>query len=184
MSYVLTLWLEDVPENTVLFCRLILLGLLVSQLTYGLQGGIQAVGKIRHYQMTMGIVKILVLPAVYVLLKIAGLPVYVAVFSFLFVEVINFFVRLYFAGKLLNIKKTKYFLTVFLRLSPSFVLAYFLCTCMLHFVPEESFGRLVLIIFLSSVVLLTLLKLLILNKKEYLQVKNTVSNFKNKIYNK
>ena len=49
MPSILKIWLKDVPEHTVLFCRFILLTSLVDQLTIGLGTANQAIGNIRDY---------------------------------------------------------------------------------------------------------------------------------------
>jgi O-antigen/teichoic acid export membrane protein len=176
MPYVLKIWLKNVPEYTVLFCRLILASALISQLTYGLQSGIQAVGKIRNYQTILGTVKILVLFAAYVLLKM-GMPVYVAVVSFVFVETVNLIFRLYFAGEVLKINITDFLIKVFSKLVFSFLSVYLLLQGMLYFFGEESFLRLLIMVVCSSLALVAMMKRVILNKEEYRQVKDILVGF-------
>jgi O-antigen/teichoic acid export membrane protein len=178
MPYVLGLWLKNVPEYTILFCRLILASALTSQLTYGLQSGIQAVGKIRNYQTALGVIKLLVLPVVYVFLRM-GILVYIAVLSFVFIEAINFFVRLYFADKILKINIKDYFVSVFLKLVVSFIFIYLLLQSILYFFANESFLRLLMTIAVSSFAFFAMLILVILNKIEYLQIRNVIMKFLN-----
>jgi O-antigen/teichoic acid export membrane protein len=182
MPYVLKIWLKNVPEYLVLFCRLILASALISQLTYGLQSGIQAVGKIRNYQTMLGTVKILVLPAVYILLKM-GMPVYVAVASFVLVETINLIFRLHFADKVLKINITDFLIKVLSKLVFSFLSVYLLLQGMLYFFREESFLRLLTTIVCSSLALVAMLKWVILSKEEYRQIKNELICFYRKFKN-
>jgi O-antigen/teichoic acid export membrane protein len=176
MPYVLKLWLKNVPEYTVLFCRLILASTLIMQLTYGFQGGIQAIGRIRNYQTMLGAVRLLSLPAVYVLLKM-GMPIYVAVLSFVFVETVNLMLRLHFAGKTLKIRKTDFLIKVFSKLVVSFLSVYLLLQGMLYFWREESFVRLLITVALGGLALTIMLRRVILNKEEYEQIKNILTNF-------
>ena len=50
MPYILNLWLKEVPEYTIVFCRLILFITLLSMLTQGLSVSIEATGKIKWLQ--------------------------------------------------------------------------------------------------------------------------------------
>jgi hypothetical protein len=175
MPYVLSLWLKNVPENTTLFCRLVLFSSLISQLTYGLQSGIQAVGRIKNYQIILGISRLLILPLTFVLLKI-GQPVHIAVSSFIFVEIINLLVRLHFSVKLPGVKIKNLLIDVFLRFIFPFLLVCLILLFPLNFI-QSGFMRLIITILSSSFSLLILSKLMILDKNEYQQIKNILINF-------
>ena len=62
MPSVLNLWLGDIPANTVLLCRFILLTALCDQITIGLGTANQAIGRIRNYSIVVNTIKILTLP--------------------------------------------------------------------------------------------------------------------------
>jgi Na+-driven multidrug efflux pump len=168
MPYILQLWLKNVPENTVLFCRIILICSLLSQTTGALQSGILAIGKIKKYQTAIGISKLLVLPVGFCVLKM-GAPIYAAVFSFVIVEIINTIIRLQIAGKLMEFNRKHFLNHVVFRLLLSFMLAGTISASVFIFMPE-SFVRLIVVIVVSSISLLLLLKLLILDKDEYRQI--------------
>lgn len=61
---VLRLWLGRVPENSVLFCRFIIIACLIDQITTGLGIANQAIGKIRNYSLVFGSIKIMTLPLI------------------------------------------------------------------------------------------------------------------------
>jgi len=180
MPYVLQLWLKDVPDYTVLFCRLILISLLIAQLTYGLQSGVMSIGKIRKYQTAVCIIKLLALPIVYILLKM-HFPLSVAVISFIFVETIIFVVRLYYAKKLLNINLKYYFANVFSRLVAACLTVFVLLVGLVYIWNEQSFLRLCLIALVSSIVFFILLKYLIFNREQYNLLISVVKGFIDKI---
>lgn len=69
MPDVLKLWLGELPEYSVLFCRVILITALLDQITYGLISANQAIGNIGPYAMTINTIKILTLPILWVFLK-------------------------------------------------------------------------------------------------------------------
>jgi Na+-driven multidrug efflux pump len=170
MPYILQLWLKDVPEYTVLFCRMMLVSTLLSQTSYALQSAIIAIGKIKKYQIAIGISKLLVLPLSFCLLKM-GAPIYMAVSTFIIVEIINMMIRLQIAGKLMRFK-FRYFLNrIIFRLLLSLLIAGTISMSVLALIPE-SFLQLTLIVIVSSISLLLLLKLLILDENESKQVEN------------
>lgn len=73
MKYILTLWLRNPPEYSVVFCQLTLLGWFLHSLSTGHAIAMGAVGKIRGYQLSLGLVMMLSLPAAWLGCK-AGLP--------------------------------------------------------------------------------------------------------------
>ena len=75
MDFVLNLWLVDVPQYTAIFSRLILCFFLIEALSAPLWMFVQATGRIRNYQILMGILIFLNFPLAYLVLKY-GFPVY------------------------------------------------------------------------------------------------------------
>jgi len=182
MPYILALWLKEVPEHTVLFCRLMLISALISNLTYGLYNGIQAVGRIRRYQMAMGIVKVSALLLVWILLHLQY-PVYYAVMSFAAVEMALFCLRLYNASKEMGLVSRNYFVHVCLPLLLAAAATVALLLALHRFLSAGFFRAIV--VFASSGILMTLLlKLLILSKNEYLQTKAIITGLLKKITSK
>jgi Na+-driven multidrug efflux pump len=179
MPYILDLWLKDVPGNTVLFCRIILFSTLISQLTYGLQSGIQAVGRIRNYQIISGIIKLLVLLITFILFK-SGLPLYIVIFSFVIIEIINLLIRSQFAIHLLEINGKRVFIDVFLKPVLAFLIIFALSQLSVY-VVDDGFIRLIITIALSSFTLLLATKFIILNKDEYRQIKSVLLDFSRRI---
>ena len=70
---VLDIWIDDVPEYTVLFTRLCIINGLFDVLVTPLAVSMQAYGKIRTYQIVTSLFIMLVVPISYLLLK-AGFP--------------------------------------------------------------------------------------------------------------
>ena len=73
-NYILTLWLENVPQYTVLFTNLVLIDALVASLTDPILTGVQATGKVRLYQIVIGGLNLLNLPVSYIFLKVMQNP--------------------------------------------------------------------------------------------------------------
>ena len=64
---ILEIWLKEVPENTDLFCIILIIAIWVDQLTIGLASASQAIGRIKEYMMVVSNIKLLVLPVTYIL---------------------------------------------------------------------------------------------------------------------
>lgn len=114
MSSILSVWLKRVPEYTIIFCTLTLVGIMINQLTVGLQSAIQATGKIKIYQLTVGSVLLFNLPIAYFLLK-KGYPVYFVLISYICVEIVASLLRLFFAMKIASLSVKTYLKRVLLK---------------------------------------------------------------------
>ncbi|QLO36251.1 oligosaccharide flippase family protein [Klebsiella sp. RHBSTW-00484] len=110
---VLTIWLTNVPDNTVIFVRLILAVALVDSLSSSIIAGIQASGKIKTYQLVVGFMVFLSLPLTYVFYKFGYQPYSAFVILFI-ISIINLNLRIYFLKKNINFSFKKYYLCVVL----------------------------------------------------------------------
>ncbi|MDR0603325.1 MAG: hypothetical protein LBG80_03370 [Bacteroidales bacterium] len=128
MSFILKFWLKDVPEYTATFCSLFLIGLLINQLTIGLQSAIQATGKIKMYQSVISGILLFNLPVSYVLLKF-NLPVYSVLVSFITIESVCCIFRLIFLQKAANLSIYEYFKKVFYK--ELFPISFLILSCWL-----------------------------------------------------
>ena len=81
VELVLNLWLHDVPQYAVIFCQLMLIELLIDQIGYMISTVVQATGKIRNYQLLVGLFGALNIPVSYVALKFGASPEWVFVIS-------------------------------------------------------------------------------------------------------
>lgn len=66
---ILAIWLTEVPDYTNQFAQLVLIVTLLESFTYVMGTAIQATGRIRNYQIIIGLTLLLNLPASYMLLK-------------------------------------------------------------------------------------------------------------------
>ncbi len=74
-EYVLTLWLGAIPQYTVLFAQLALIDVLILSIADPFYTAVMAIGKIRSYQLTVGIISLLNLPLSFLLLEKFNNPV-------------------------------------------------------------------------------------------------------------
>lgn len=73
-SYILQLWLKEVPEHTALFAQLTLIFALSESISNPLVTAMLATGKIRNYQLIVGGLQMMNLPISYVLLRMGLIP--------------------------------------------------------------------------------------------------------------
>ncbi|NLR60550.1 hypothetical protein HGH93_20745 [Chitinophaga polysaccharea] len=99
MPFVLQCWLKQVPEYTVMMCRLIVVATLINQLSAGIQVAVQSVGKIRKYQVVVSTMVLFNLPVAWLLLK-AGYPSSAVLVSAIAIEVVSGIYRMIAAKKI------------------------------------------------------------------------------------
>lgn len=66
MQPILELWLGNVPQHTIYFCKFILITSTIDQLTIGLGTANQAIGNIKRYSVTVNSIKLLTLIPVFI----------------------------------------------------------------------------------------------------------------------
>ena len=69
MPLLLTVWLKEVPEYTIIFSRLIILSTLIETMANQIIGVFQAANKIKYYQSVSSIILLLIIPGAYFLLR-------------------------------------------------------------------------------------------------------------------
>jgi len=74
-NFILTVWLKNVPENTVIFLRIMMCTSLIYAMSNPLIIANQATGKVKKYQAVCGTTLIMILPISYLFLKL-GMPAY------------------------------------------------------------------------------------------------------------
>ncbi|MDO4931240.1 MAG: MATE family efflux transporter [Prevotellaceae bacterium] len=117
MPSVLTFWLGDIPNHAVMFCRYILLALIVDQLTIGLTSANQALGSIRNYSVVTSTIRLLALPMSWFALTL-GYPCDAIMWSYIFVELMIGVIRLPFLKITGGLEIMKYLYEVVIRCLP------------------------------------------------------------------
>lgn len=107
-EFILRLWLKNVPDNTIIFLRIIICISLISSIVNPLAIVNQATGHVKNYQVVCGGILLLILPLSYVGLKL-GLPAYSVFIIHFFIEIIALFARMIMLRNLVGIKVKSYF---------------------------------------------------------------------------
>ncbi len=107
MEMILGLWLKEVPEYAVLFTRLSLVESLILSISLPLATAARAPGKMKVYELTLGIMQLLIFVFAWVVLKL-GYPAYSVFVVAIIVNLAMFIVRLVIVSKLIDLSVIKY----------------------------------------------------------------------------
>lgn len=108
---ILKFWLNIVPDNAVLFTRLIMIDILINSLSGGLQILVQATGNVKRYQLIVSGLLLLNLPTSYLFLELGFNPE-VTVFVSIFYSIVALFLRLIILRQNIDFPLKDYFLNV------------------------------------------------------------------------
>ena len=73
-KYILSLWLGNIPEYSISFCKLILINACIDCLSSPLVTAVQATGNIKTYQIIVGVLIMSILPVSYIALRAVHNP--------------------------------------------------------------------------------------------------------------
>lgn len=172
-EFILSLWLHDVPNYTVIFTRLAIIGNLVLVLAQPLTMVIHATGKVARYQFISGLLGVLVLPVSYYLLK-----VYDDVLIPFLVIILNYL--LYYILSLertcrLTIFPLRNYLMVILRMLVASAIIAGLSYFIISFV-EGAWVRLIFLSFSVLIILIIVVFYIDMNYDERIKVKSWIAN--------
>ena len=100
-EYMLNLWLTVVPDDTVIFTRLILCTTIIDSMANPLMVAVTATGHIRRYHIIVGGCLLSIIPLSYGVLKLGCSPASVLVVHFL-LSVVAFAIRLCIVTRMIN----------------------------------------------------------------------------------
>ncbi len=113
ISFILSIWLKEVPSNAPIFCSLILSITLISQLKMGLSISIDSVGRIKWFQIVCGGLHFIVIPMAYLLYWL-GYSAYWGITVVLIEESVTVVLTSIFAHSLASINLRAYYLKIFI----------------------------------------------------------------------
>ncbi|MDE6310085.1 MAG: hypothetical protein K2L81_07835, partial [Muribaculaceae bacterium] len=174
MPSLLSIWLKDVPDWTVTFCRLCLLTAIGELLKMSVDMGIHATGRIFRLSFITGAMLILELPAMYFLLKYYQWPPVVYAIHLGWIFVIVFAETLILKHQLSEFSIMRFWRTSAIK--PALVLAAVLIGCMrLEPYVGQSFGAFVVIGVVSTVVILSVSYVLCLDASTRRTIRDKIS---------
>lgn len=103
MEAVLNIWLTDVPDYTLIFCRIMLLNILLDTTSNYFATAMQATGKIRNYQIVVSAVLFMNFPLSYLFIRLTNLP-YVIYYIYGFISICLLFTRMHLVERKLEMR--------------------------------------------------------------------------------
>jgi O-antigen/teichoic acid export membrane protein len=179
LKFILQIWLKNVPTYTYEITFSILIVTSINLLSIGIQSAVQAVGKIKHYQITISIILLLNLPLGIYIFKLGHPPYYIFVVTVL-LELLALMARLFFANRLLNIIPLTYFKEVVLRVLWPTVLAVSL-GLFIKVIIDESLFRFIVLTFFTTCTYLLFMYFIGMSISEKLMVNGKVMVFLKRI---
>lgn len=104
---ILSVWLKEVPEGSVLFLRLLLVIVVVQKCTSPLATAVSSTGQIKRYETMVNGLMLAILPIGYFVLKFGGAPWTVFV-VYLIIAILAFIVNLYIALPMMELSLIDY----------------------------------------------------------------------------
>lgn len=171
---ILKLWLDVVPDYAVVFVQLTLLSSMCVILGNTLITAVFATGKIRNYELVMGLMALSNFPIVWIAFKMGASPVaaYIVYFCVYFAMI---FVRLYMVKDLINMSAMLYIKEVFVK-----IVAVATCALLIplyfYLSQDDSIYRFLRIMFSSVITSLLCIYTLGMNKGERFIIINVLKN--------
>ncbi|WP_289037012.1 hypothetical protein [uncultured Zobellia sp.] len=165
MPFILRLWLKNVPEYTIIFCRLLLVKTIIEQMVITLSTSISATGQIKQYQITISLMAIIPLVTTYGFFYLGFQPWVLYVVYIIHVSIRSFVVTVFFANQLCALNVKDFLLNVISKEAIILVFAALL-PVILHYKMEIGFYRALLIVMAYMVSFSLLFYFLNLTAKE------------------
>lgn len=112
---ILSIWLDVVPEHTIMFVRLILIIVTIDSIGGPLYCAQQATGKIRDFQLMTGILMLLILPVSYVALRLGASPEAVYIVYIIILSIVQI-LSIIMIHKMIKMSLNEYFKRVALKI--------------------------------------------------------------------
>ena len=106
-NYLLQIWLDKIPDFTVIFCQMCLLIQFTGKMTWQISNAIRAVGKIKEYQIMQSVVSVSGIIIAFLLFKYGAQPVCIYIIELCSTVLIGIF-TLYFGKKIVGIHPMDY----------------------------------------------------------------------------
>lgn len=181
-NFILNIWLNVVPENTIVFLRIMICISLLFTLSNPLAVAAQATGKVKRYQATCGSILLMILPISYVCLKF-GCPAYSVFIVHFIMESIAQFARMIILRPLIGLRIIDYVRNIYIR-----VIAVVSLSVAVPFIIYKSMDATVARFFIMCLVCLLSVSIVAytvgLSKNERAFVRDKATVIINKIFNK
>ena len=178
LPYIFKLWLKNIPQYAVVFCRLLLIRNLIEQLFIPLASAISAQGNIKDYQIRASILLFFPLIISYLLFKYEY-PPYALYIIFIIYSILASCIILYYTKKNCELSIKDFLFKVILRCVACFCIVFSLAF-LPHMIMQESLMRLIFVGFVTFIFFIVFVFLIGFSKNEKQEIKELVKFFINK----
>lgn len=169
---ILHLWLETVPENTTIFCQLMMATTLLYTIVNPCAVANQASGKVRHYQITVSSILLLILPVSYLFLQL-GFPPYIVFVVHITTELCAQVARMFLLRRNIDLPIADFCKKVYVPILVVMAVATPL-PLLLHYCMEEGILRLLVVAITSVFMVMTAVYLFGIDKGERTYLVNVI----------
>ena len=148
--YVLSLWLNIVPDYTVAFCRLTFISCMIESISNPFMIGASATGKIKKYHLIIGSILLLIVPVSYIFLKLGFEPIIVYIIDIL-IQFIAQIIRLFLCRHLFSLNILFYIKDVISRIVGVAVLSVVFSLLIDYLIIEINFINAIVVAFFSFI---------------------------------
>lgn len=148
--YVLSLWLNIVPDYTVAFCRLTFISCMIEAISNPFMIGASATGKIKKYHLIIGSILLLIVPVSYIFLKLGFEPIIVYIIDIL-IQFIAQIIRLFLCRHLFSLNILFYIKNVISRILGVAVLSVVFSLLIDSLFVETNFINAIVVAFFSFI---------------------------------
>lgn len=141
-EYILKLWLNQVPAYTVAFTRLMLLACMNYALSQPTSTAIHATGNIYIFQIVEGTLLLTIVPTAYLLLKFAHISAEGVFVTYLLIELLTQFVRVYIVYPRIQLARKAYFSKILFPICKTILPLIILGTYLWKYFKVENFSQL------------------------------------------
>ena len=180
LPFIFKLWLKNIPDYAIIFCRLLLIKNLIEQLFIPLSSAIAAQGNIKAYQVWSSILLFFPLTVSFALFKF-GFPPYILYVVFIIYSILSSGIILYYTKINCHLSVREFMMNVVLRCLLSFAIVFLIALIPYLFI-EIGFIRLLLVVIMSTISYLIVVYKLGFLDNERLKIKEYVMLLKGKLY--
>lgn len=173
---ILRLWLKNVPDYSVIFVRLVFIDSLIELMTRTFYVVISATGKIKRYQITIGIFKLFNLPICLILLKYYKFPPESIYYVSILFTLIIVFLKIILLKQFIDYSVASYFKNVISKCILVGLIAILSPFYFFKIININETWELIVFLFSSFIYGLFTIYLFGLNHNEKLFIKMTISN--------
>lgn len=142
-NFILTLWLKNVPNDTVVFTQIMLCIILLNPFSSPLTIANQATGKIRVYQVVVGCALMSILPISYIVLRL-GAPAYAVFCVHFIIEGMAVVLRMVMLRNLIELPLAQYMKNIYAPIIATVAVAIIL-PIFVHVMLDEGWIRLIVV---------------------------------------